>query len=596
MKSKSLFKFLLAVSLIFFSSCDNESFDDRLTENPTVTPSTFSEYFGNDISRDFMGKVVDINHNPIPNAEISIGGDTALTDNNGVFIIRDANVKERFAYVKAKKTGYIHGSRSLVPSEGTNQIQIMLLQENVISTIESGIENVVTLPNGSAVKFDGNFTKPDGSDYSGSVDVIFHHLNPADEDMRLQMPGMLYAENQDGAERMLQTFGMLAVELKGSAGEDLNLAEGSTAEITMPLDSSLLATAPQTIPLWYFDEDLGYWKEEGQAKLQGNTYVGEVSHFSFWNCDVQADASMVCVNVLSEDGQPLSNTQIVITSANYGSSYGYTNSDGVACGFVPSGETLIIEIDIYQGNCSSDFTYTENIGPFSGDDVVTINLPPFPEGSTETITGFFNACDNSPVTNGYVELRHNGLTYMENVENGAFEFSIFSCPDNSTFTLIGFDYDNLQTTGEINLTFTSPVTDIGNLIACNTVDEFANITVGNFYETTFIGNFDVISNNNFLQIFNFQGNECLNIFGAIDENNPIGTYDGLEINNPSDTGFSLNIEGCFPFDTSDNNVNYDLTSYGNPGEYIDINISGTVKDTLNATHNVNGTIHVLRDQ
>ncbi len=601
MKALNFTKLILAIFFMSFISCDNESYDDRLTENPTVVPDNFSEYFGNDISRDFMGKVIDVNHNPISNVEISIGSDAVLTDVNGVFVIRDADVKERFAYVKAKKAGYIHGSRSLVPSEGTNQIRIMLLQENVINTIETGIESIVTLPNGSSVKFDGNFVKPDGSAYSGSVDVVMHHLDPAEEDMRLQMPGMLYAENQDGEERLLQTFGMLAVELKGSGGEDLNLAEGSTAEMTMPLDSSLLATAPQTIPLWYFDENLGYWKEEGQATLQGNTYVGEVSHFSFWNCDVQADASMVCVNVLSDDGQPLSNVQIKITSAVYGSSYGYTNSNGVACGFVPSGETLILEINLfYEGNCDSDPTYTEDIGPFSGDDIVTVNLPPVTTANTETVTGFFKSCDGSPVDNGYVELIHNGLTYTDDVENGAFEFSIMSCPDDSTFTLAGFDFDNFQTTGEVSFTITSPNTDIGNLIACNTVDEFAVISVGDFYETTFLGNFEVFSNNQdfgtVLQISNFQNEQCLFVYGLIDQNNPIGTYDELDFNNPSDTGFSLNVEGCFPFDTSDNNLSYNLTSYGNPGEYVDLNISGTVKDSLNVTQNVVGTIHVLRDQ
>lgn len=604
MKSFNLFKLLLLTVIVFLNSCEDEPFNNQV-ENPDTIPNTFSEYFGNDITRDFMGKVTDVNHNPISNVSISVGGETTLSDDNGIFIIKDANVKERFAYLKAEKTGYIHGSRSLVPSEGTNQVQIMLLEENVVGTVESGSEYVVTLPNGSSVKFDGNYIKPDGSAYSGSVDVIMHHLDPADVDMRLQMPGMLYAENQEGAERLLQTFGMLAVELRGSGGEELNLADGSTAEITMPLDSSLLATAPQTIPLWYFDENLGYWKEEGLATLQGSTYVGEVSHFSFWNCDVQANASNICVNVLTDDGLPLSNLQVKITSATHGSAYGVTNSNGVTCGFVPSGETLSLEISLtYYGFCNTNVIHTETIGPFSGDDIVTINLSQTDEVTLQTVSGFFNTCTNLPVTNGYVELIHDGQTYYESVEDGSFEFSIYSCPDNTSFTLTGFDYDNLQTSGEINFAFTPPVTDIGNLIACNTVNEFANITVGDFYETTFIGNFEanylINSNiNDMIQIssFNQNQNEYLFLLGVIDANNPIGSYDGwLGFDFPNDTGFSLNYEGFFPFDTSENDVNYNLTSYGNPGEYIDINISGTVKDSLNVSHNINGIIHVLRDQ
>jgi hypothetical protein len=35
--------------------------------------------------------------------------------------------------------------------------------------------------------------------------------------------------------------------------------------------------------LWSFDEAKGLWKEEGQAIKTGSNYVGDVSHFSFWN-------------------------------------------------------------------------------------------------------------------------------------------------------------------------------------------------------------------------------------------------------------------------------------------------------------------------
>ena len=124
----------------------------------------------------------------------------------------------------------------------------------------------------------------------------------------MQMPGMLYAENENGAERMLQTLGMLAVELRGSGGEDLNLAEGSTSEIKVPVDASLMSIAPNTIPLWYFDEVNGYWKEEGQATLQGNMYVGTVSHFSFWNCDIPTEAITLCVTATNEENVPFLRT------------------------------------------------------------------------------------------------------------------------------------------------------------------------------------------------------------------------------------------------------------------------------------------------
>jgi hypothetical protein len=212
---------VLLFSLVTMTSCEKDDSNSGGQQQENV-PDTFSEYFGNEISRNFIGNVIDTNKNPIEGVTITIGGETVVTDSNGVFILNNASINERFGYVKAEKPGYIHGSRSVVPANGTNKVSIMLLEANVVATVNSGTEETVTMSNGSSVSFDGDFIKEDGSAYSGSVDVIMHHLDPANEDMPMQMPGMLYAENEDGAERMLQTLGMLAVELRGNNGEDLN--------------------------------------------------------------------------------------------------------------------------------------------------------------------------------------------------------------------------------------------------------------------------------------------------------------------------------------------------------------------------------------
>jgi len=254
-----------ALLLLFFFvlniSCDKDDSPTNNTNSEQNT-NTFAENFGSEISRNFLGTVIDKNENPIENALVSIGNLTTFTDSNGVFIIRDAIINQRFGYVQVEKAGYLHGSRAVVPSTGTNKVTIMLLEETVAGTTSSGTSETISLTNGASVALEGNYINVDGSAYSGSVDVVMHHLDPADDNMEMQMPGMLYAANAQNEERMLQTFGMLAVELKGSSGEKLNLAAGSTAEITVPLDESLLANATTSIPLWHFDEENGYWIED----------------------------------------------------------------------------------------------------------------------------------------------------------------------------------------------------------------------------------------------------------------------------------------------------------------------------------------------
>ncbi|MEJ6556759.1 MAG: hypothetical protein QNL41_02590, partial [Flavobacteriaceae bacterium] len=241
------------------------------------------------MNSDFMGRVVDNLNNPISGATVQIGSSTTDTDINGIFIIKNAQAYEKFAFIKVEKAGFLHGSRSVVPTAGINHVKIMLLPQTVTQTVSSGIAESVSLSNGAAVELSGAYSNSDGSEYTGDVQVTLHLLNPTDENMQQQMPGMLLAENLENEARMLETLGMLAVELRSETGEKLNLSEGTTATISVPLDPEILASAPNEIPLWYFDEDNGYWIEEGSATLQGTKYVGTVSHFSFWNCDIPTD-------------------------------------------------------------------------------------------------------------------------------------------------------------------------------------------------------------------------------------------------------------------------------------------------------------------
>ena len=595
---------LLLFSLMTVTSCQKDDSNSG-GEQQEIIPDVFSEYFGNEVSRDFIGTIIDKNKNPIEGVLITIGDDTALTDSNGVFIINNATVNERFGYIKASKVGYIHGSRNVVPSNGTNKVSIMLLEATVIGTVNSGSNGSVSLTNGSSVNFDGNFIKADGSEYSGSVDVIVHHLDPTDEDMELQRPGMLYAQNNNGAERMLQTLGMLAVELRGNSGEKLNLAEGSTSEIKMYVDPSLMAIAPTTIPLWYFDEVNGYWKEEGQAILQGNMYVGTVSHFSFWNCDIPAEAITLCVTATNDENNALNNLWVTITSATFGERGGFTNENGEVCGFVPSGEAL--ELNVYSYNlCGNTPLHSEMIGPFSADSNISIIIQENSEIIEETVIGNFNTCDENAVTDGYVQLRYGNQTFTDAVSDGTFEINLLRCAEDNTFNIKASDYVNLQTTDSISYTFTTPLTNIGTISACNAVTEFIQYTIDN--EDTVIlldglnGQFYTDSPNYNGPVLNISGfgadtgnNTCFYMFGKLNDPTYEGTYDSYDWNNidNGDTGFSL--QECFDMSNTNNNVIYNLTSLGAVGEYIDINFSGTYEDYDGNPHTVSGVVHVLRD-
>ena len=465
MKKRILF--LLCVFFLGIFSCEkDETIEEPTTsEDPVIpVPVNFEENLGNSVTVRFFGRVVDEENMPIQGATVFIGNTITTTDILGVFSGTDTTAFEKFAYVTVQKDGYINGSRALIPSETeVNNVEIMLLKEDIIATITTGETASVNLPNGTAVSFDGNFIRENGTAYNGQVNVILKHLNPDDENMEVMMPGMLFAQAENGAAVALETYGMLAVELRSSSGEELQLADGSTSQISMPISVNT-NNPPATIPLWYFDEELGYWKEEGQAILQGNKYVGDVSHFSFWNYDYPYPAINLCITLVDEAGRPLPYTSLEIYSEllNNTGTYGATNASGTECGWVPEGEQFTVTVA--TTHCDNE-PFTTTIGPFTTDTNITITVP-----SSQNVTelsGIFVNCDAENITNGYIQLFINGNSQIIPVTDGTISYSIAYC-DTLDFSVKGIDIENNQVseviTGILN---GESIVDIGTLSSCS---------------------------------------------------------------------------------------------------------------------------------
>lgn len=568
---------VLLILCIFFTSCD------YTYENPNPT---YSFDIGNPISSDFLGQVVDENNNPIQNATITIGTTTVQTDVNGFFIINDANVFEKLAYIKAKKSGFIDGSRSLIPTDGTNNVKIMMLSGTVVGTVSSGTASNVTLPNGTKVVFDGNFKTEAGVDYSGTVNVIMHHLDPADSNISDKMPGMLFAQNTLNEATILETYGMVKVELRGSAGQKLQIK--NTAQIEMPITVTQQAIAPSTIPLWHFNDTYGYWIEEGSAVKTVDKYVGTVSHFSWWNCDAPFPTVTLSVKVVDNAGNSLSNVGVSVSkTSDIYPRISYSDEKGQVSGLIPANESLVIKV---YDNCGNVIK-TSSIGPFYADTKlpnIIIN-----DGSVQStlIKGNIIKCDNTNVTNGYVLLKYGSYKSAHIVNSGNFSFRNLTCATNNDFTLEGFDYDNLQTTGEINYKFTSPITYVGNLKACNTISEFISYQIDTNPIVYFVNVSAYRVPNGGNKFYLTATTTSTNEFVILGHTRTPGIY--------TTTDFDMEIYGSptplYINNTSPNGLSFSFSSFGNVGEYVDLTFNGTYTDNNGISHIINGVAHVLRD-
>lgn len=144
-----------------------------------------------------------------------------------------------------------------------------------------------------------------GAVYNGQVNVYARNIDPTTKEGIATMPGDLRGIDTSGDEKLLHSFGIMAVELSDNNGNPLQIANGATATISQIIPTSLLGIAGTTIPMWYFDEIKGMWMEEGNATLNGNKYEGKVKHFTYWNYDVKAPAISMQMVIKDQNGNPL---------------------------------------------------------------------------------------------------------------------------------------------------------------------------------------------------------------------------------------------------------------------------------------------------
>jgi len=179
------------------------------------------------------------------------------------------------------------------------------------------------------------------------------------------------------------------------------------------------------------------------------------------------------------------------------------------------------------------------------------------------------------------------------VTNGDFSFKTIYCNNDTSLRLKGVDYDNLQTTDSISYNFVSPITNVGNLTACNEITEFISYQIDGGTTILFLENVSgyLISNGAGTPL-------RLEISGYDQQQNSILIYQtglsGLDLGTYTTNEYS--IEGTLGYIHSGmtNTISFNLNSFGNVGEFVDMTFNGTYTDQ-NGSHTLNGVAHVIRD-
>ncbi len=424
---------LLFLSVLFFQ-CQRELGNiggpDPITEIVTPEP----------IAAALQGNIFDEAGQPAAGVTVQVGSKTTTTNANGYFRINDASLDKKASLVTATKAGYFKAYRTFSATSGANQVEIKLIKKVLTGTINAGAGGEVSLGNGSKVALAVNsvVNAATSAAYTGTVNVYAAYIDPASADINQTIPGSFMANDKDGNRVTLVSYGMMAVELESTVGEKLQIKSGSTATLTTAIPASVQASAPATIPLWSVDETTGLWKEEGSATKSGNVYVGDVKHFSFWNCDFGLPAITLSMTIKNSAGIPIVHAVVRIKrTVNNGMSYGYTDSLGQVSGLVPKNEALILEV---LDQCHTPL-YSQNIGPFTANTNLGVITIANTGTSVVTIKGKLVGCSGVTVTNGYAIVRIGYVVHYASVNaTGDFETTFTRCSTSpNTYSIIGVD-------------------------------------------------------------------------------------------------------------------------------------------------------------
>jgi len=463
----SNFRILLTlVTSLIFVSCQREaSFHPDQPETDWAIPSP--------VVGNLTGTILDENGIPAGGVIVSVGTKHYSTDATGMFRINNAQLDKKTSLITAEKQGYFKSYRVFSATSNTNYVRIQLTKKTLAGSINSANGGSVASSSGAIVTLDPNgvVNAQTGTAYSGKVKVYCSYIDPSLDNISYAVPGSFLAKDRNNKQALLTSYGMVAVELESEAGEKLQIASGKKAGLVTPIPQDRITSAPAKISMWYVDEKTGVWQEEGSASLENDHYMGEVKHFSFWNCDISGPVVSLSLTLQSSDGSPLAYQDVVIKADSTrspgfgGTAYGISDSLGNINGPVPANVPLVLVI---YDNCGAvRFSYPINALSNSTD--LGIVVIPASNQAFFRLKGRIVDCNGQVVANGYISCFYDHI-HRESRTDANGNFSLFiplSCSGSAGNLLLTAVNPGLSVLGsETSLAVTTPTTEAGDIVAC----------------------------------------------------------------------------------------------------------------------------------
>jgi hypothetical protein len=470
---------LIVACLLSVASCFS---DDEYEQVVTIRPDPKEI-----INATVAGLILDENDRPIANAQVALhvveGVVTQETDEEGFFLFVHQRIPAS-AYVVVEQGNKFAGRRRIPVSEGQiAYTEIKLFEREVKGSFLAQDGGIVRLDNSILTMPANCLEDQSGTLYSGSVNVFYHSVGPLDEDFQHSLIGDLSGVDEQGAQKSLISIGMFIFELMGMQGQALKFSKNCGAILeyyTMP-DENL-----SSVPIWYFNEELGEWLEESSGQVFGGDLVGvsmnRLNRTGSWNFDYKENpiniSGKINFNMNGDIQQaPVGFLQVFVSSDDLGKRGGYLMSDQrFLFNNFPAGRAFNLTV---EDECEN-VMYSSAYGPFESDQILN-DISIFLDGNPTLVTGIAVDCDDAIVEDGLVQMVYSsGKKYLNSFQNGTVSIVVdeqFDCGQSD-----GVDVEIIDRATQLSyqtdiLSLNEPSIQLDTITTCDLPSEYIEFKI-----------------------------------------------------------------------------------------------------------------------
>lgn len=340
--------FLLTAAII--ASCDSTGSGPRPLELPP------SEAIVEPQGTSFLVEARDIEGRPLRGVDVTLEGNKIVTDAQGRALFEGLPAGRAVARVAGE--GFAPTTAVADLEEGIHGGAVVtLLRHSVPIPFDAGAGATIRHANIEVEIPPGSLVRSSGEPVTGMAEVQIAAIDPTTSAF-MGMPGPLEGIAAGATEASDLSPLFLAEVSLSQGGEQLQLADGATAVIELPVPASLKdAVAPgDVISSWYYDLEAGSYQEGEPGVISvkesapgGLVWRAPVHHFSWWCAHAQwQKRHCYDVKVVDGNGNPLGHQPVTAIGVSYlGLSWPeFTKNTGPnkghACIDIRAGETATI--------------------------------------------------------------------------------------------------------------------------------------------------------------------------------------------------------------------------------------------------------------